>query len=154
MYIRLLKLVRDKVFTPSAIVRAFEACGYRPFDFQASFACKWVPLPPSAICPILSPTRMTHANNTSVLLGEDMSQETHSITRSSHSAESTKSSRHRQSAILAEINERITRLGDRPTPRRLRVIQQDLAQHTRLATSRNDIIGTYAHVAVLRDYQG
>jgi len=82
MYIRLLKLVRDKVFTPSAIVRAFEACGYRLFDFQASFACKRVPLPPSAICSILSPTRMTHANNTSVLLlvGEDMSQETHSIT--------------------------------------------------------------------------
>ena len=79
-----------------------------------------------------------------------MSQETHSITRSSHSAESNKSSRHRQSAILAEINERITRLGDRPTPRRLRVIQQDLAQHTRLATGRNDIIGTYAHVAVLQ----
>src|SRR6266545_3198548 len=110
MYIRLLKLVHDKVFTPSAIVRAFEACGYRSFDFQASFACKRVPLPPSTICPILSPTRMTHSNNTPVQLGGDTSQEsnesykTHSITRSSHSAESTKLTCHRQSTILAEIN--------------------------------------------------
>ena len=81
----------------------------------------------------------------------DVSQESNRTRRTrSHSTESTGSSRHRQHTILAEINERITRLGDRPTPRRLRVIQHDLAQHTRFAAGRNDVVGTYAHVALLQ----
>lgn len=41
----MLKRVCDKVLQPSNIVRAFEACGMRPFDFTASYAYKQVPPP-------------------------------------------------------------------------------------------------------------
>lgn len=34
----LLKEVRDKVLTPSNNVKAFETCGYYPFNFEASYA--------------------------------------------------------------------------------------------------------------------
>lgn len=99
---------------------------------------------------------MTHSDNAPVLLGGDTSQEsnethtTHHATRSSQLAKITKSSHHQESTILAEINKHITRLGDGPTPCRLCVIQRDLAQHTCSATGRNNVVGTYTHVALLQ----
>jgi hypothetical protein len=42
----LLKRVREKVLVPNNIVKAFETCGYFPFDFTKSYAYKKVP-PPS-----------------------------------------------------------------------------------------------------------
>jgi hypothetical protein len=43
----LLKRVREKVLVPNNIVKAFETCGYFPFDFTKSYAYKKVP--PSSI---------------------------------------------------------------------------------------------------------
>jgi hypothetical protein len=39
----LLRQVRDKVLTPSNNVKAFETCGYYPFNFEASYANRHVP---------------------------------------------------------------------------------------------------------------
>jgi hypothetical protein len=39
----LLREVRDKVLTPSNNVKAFETCGYYPFNFEASYANRHVP---------------------------------------------------------------------------------------------------------------
>ena len=39
----LLKAVRDKVLTPTNIVKSFQTCGYYPFSFEASYANRQVP---------------------------------------------------------------------------------------------------------------
>lgn len=141
--------MRKKVFKPSAIVHAFEACGYRPFSFENSFAYKRVPppTPPPSTPPSFQAVTTPSRNHLHLHEASGLDVSTHDVPGY---AQSTESLCARKTAILRDISMRLNLLNSNPTPRRLCVINDDLMKHARCDAGRNEIIGAYRELSRLQ----
>jgi hypothetical protein len=155
----LLKAVRDKVLTPTNIVKSFETCGYYPFSFEASYANRQVR-------PTSDPSHEDEREweDISDMVAND-SDANNATTQSppttptpqpqrlrlrpiqtSPSATPASSPRsqhlHQQKPHLRSIQERIANLKGNATPRRARVIRKEALPLARVDRARNERVAT------------
>ena len=172
----LLREVRDKVLTPSNNVKAFETCGYYPFNFEASYANRHVP-PSHDPTPednerewedVPITTNNTEDTVTTTLLlvapsppATPIAVRTESLARSRattairvhplHTAGSPHSQRlHRQKPFLRSLQTRIEDMRGNATPRRVREIRKAALPLARVDYARNEHVATLVNITEMQ----